>query len=60
MQLTHFIDAKQADADAVVLLENIKIMNYKNINGFIGFDTNETKAIIKVFHLYKFFQESCS
>lgn len=31
-----------------MLLENIKILDYKNVDGFIGFDTDETLAVIKV------------
>lgn len=42
------LDAKSADADAIVLLENIKKLNYKNVDGSRGFTSDETFAIIKV------------
>lgn len=34
-----------------MLLENIKVLNYSNIDKRVGFDTDETLAIIKVFNL---------
>lgn len=43
-------DANLADADAILLLENVKIANYNNIDRFVGFDVDETLAVIKVLH----------
>lgn len=43
-----FLDAISADIDAIVLLENIKSSNYVNVDRFIGFDRDETLAVIKV------------
>ncbi|XP_055309442.1 uncharacterized protein LOC129573174 [Sitodiplosis mosellana] len=40
-------DASCADADAVLLLENIKFQNYVNEDRHIGFDTETTMAILK-------------
>lgn len=37
-----------ADADAVLLLENTKILNYVNVDRQIGFDSEVTRAILKV------------
>ena len=42
-------DAIIADPDAVLLLENIKFQNYINEDRRIGFDTDATMAILKVF-----------
>lgn len=51
-QLIHSItDAKIADADSVVLLENIKLQNYDNENRHDGFNTEVTLAVLKVFHI---------
>lgn len=44
-----FTDAQSADSDAVLVLENVKFQNYVNGNKLIGFDTDETLAILKVF-----------
>lgn len=42
-------DATVADIDAIVLLENIKVQNFVNVDRRIGFDIHETRAVIKVF-----------
>lgn len=42
------LDAKCADADAVVLLENTKVLNYINGDRHVGFNVQETVAILKV------------
>lgn len=42
------LDADIADADALLLLENIKVLNYVNGNRFVGFSTNETLEVMKV------------
>lgn len=41
-------DAQSADADAVLLLDNIKLQNYANGDKFVGFDVEETMATLKV------------
>lgn len=43
------LDAFAADVDAIVMLENIKALNYSNIARCVGFDSDETRAIIRVF-----------
>lgn len=48
------IDAELADADALLLIENVKPLNYVNGNRFVGFDTNETVAVTKVWYLVKY------
>lgn len=45
-----FTDAQSADSDAVLMLENVKFQNYVNGDKLIGFDTDETLAILKVFY----------
>lgn len=42
------IDAEFADADAVLLLENTKVLNYVNEDRRNGFDTETTVAILNV------------
>lgn len=42
------IDAEFADADAVLLLENAKVLNYVNENRRYGFDTETTFAVLNV------------
>ncbi|XP_055295161.1 uncharacterized protein LOC129564935 [Sitodiplosis mosellana] len=42
-----FLNAKCADADAVVLLENTKLLNYVNGDRQVGFNAEETLAILK-------------
>lgn len=37
-----------ADADAVLLLENTKLLNYVNEDRQIGFDSEATLVILKV------------
>lgn len=44
------IDAKRADTDAIIMLENIKVLNYDNGNRRVGFDNNEMREILKVFY----------
>lgn len=46
-----FTDAEYADSDAILLLENVKFQNFTNRDKRIGFNTNETFAILKVFHI---------
>lgn len=41
-------DSKSADSDAVLLLENVKSLNFHNIDRHTGFDADETFAVIKV------------
>lgn len=43
-------DAKRADTDAIIMLENIKVLNYDNGNRRVGFDNNEMREILKVFY----------
>lgn len=45
-------DAKEADDDAIVMLENIKTLNYVNVDRFIGLNTDETLAVVKVLQIY--------
>lgn len=53
-------DAKVADADAVLLLENTKLLNYINENRQIGFDSEATLAILKVCGIWNgLFQWPC-
>lgn len=40
-----------ADADAVLLLENLKFLNYRNETRQIGFDLETTLAVLKVYHV---------
>lgn len=47
--VTFVSDANLADADAILLLENIKISNYNNIDRLVGFNLEETLAVMKVF-----------
>lgn len=44
-----YLDAISADADAVLILENIKLQHFVNEDRYIGFDTPTTLAILKVF-----------
>lgn len=41
-------DVVTADADAILLLENIIFLNYVNENRKIGLDTETTLAVLKV------------
>lgn len=43
--------ATVADADAVLLLDNIKCMNYFNEDRTIGFDFKTTVAVLKVWQV---------
>lgn len=43
-----FSDATCADADAIILLENTTILNYINADRQIGFNVEQTLAILKV------------
>ncbi|XP_031633860.1 uncharacterized protein LOC116347423 [Contarinia nasturtii] len=45
-------NAEYADSDAILLLENIKFQNFTNVDKHIGFNTNETLAILKVLAKY--------
>lgn len=42
------IDAKQADGDALLVLQNVKFLGYENGNRFEGFDKNTTLKILEV------------
>lgn len=46
--LNGILDAKYADADAILLLENIKVADYHNENRHIGFDVSTAIAILRV------------
>lgn len=46
-----FSEAECADADAALLLENIKYLNFVSEDRHDGFDVNTTLAILKVFEL---------
>ena len=41
-------DVKNADADAILLLENVKSLNYTTRNLWDRFDTDEMLACLKV------------
>lgn len=41
-------DAENADVDAVLLLENVKLQNYFNANRYIGIDVQEAYVVLKV------------
>lgn len=49
----NFLDAKCADGDAVILLENAKAERFINVNRKIGFNSRETSAVLKVIHITK-------
>lgn len=49
LMISNLLDASVADVDAIVMLENIKALNYTNIDRCVGFDSDETRAIIRVF-----------
>ncbi|XP_031638778.1 uncharacterized protein LOC116350921 [Contarinia nasturtii] len=40
-------NAEFADSDAILMLENIKVQNFTNVNRRIGLNTNETLATLK-------------
>lgn len=58
--LIYISDALCADADAVLLLENIKYQNYINEDRHIGFDTETTMAILKVLDVNHKFEMTLS
>lgn len=45
------IDAKQADGDALLILQNVKFLGFENGNRFEGFDKNTTLKILEVIPL---------
>ncbi|XP_031633861.1 uncharacterized protein LOC116347425 [Contarinia nasturtii] len=45
-------NAEYADSDAILLLENVKLDNFTNVDKRMGFNTNETLAILKVLAKY--------
>lgn len=45
------IDAKRADTDAIIILENIKVLNYDNGNRLVGFENMEMREVLKVIFL---------
>lgn len=49
MKIDGISDAKSADADAVLLLENTKFQHYVNGDRHVGFNADETLAVLKVF-----------
>lgn len=42
------LDAKIADIDALLLLKNVKFNNFVNADRLVGFNTEETMAVMKV------------
>lgn len=42
------IDAKKADENALLVLQNVKSLGFENGNRFEGFDTHTTFSILKV------------
>lgn len=47
MQL-NILESEVADADALLLLENIKVEHFENGNRLVGFNTDEAMAVMKV------------